>query len=153
MIIEVHEIVYNIILYVCSTVHLTVRTGTVPWSTTTTDWPWPTARPAERQSLYKHYKIFLLRYRRLWPRPLYSRSGQSKLSPQQWTFGLSENRYLLHILLSLMNIHIMCYGLRQFYVVYFIPTLCPFLFLSLPLPPPHLPPPSGDPPALCVWSR
>ena len=52
-----------------STVHLEVRIGTVPWSTTTRGWP--TTRPVERPSLYKHCRTYSLRYKQLWPHPLY----------------------------------------------------------------------------------
>ena len=69
-----------------STVHLTARTGTVPWFTTMTDWP--TTRPVERLSLYKHCRTYSLRYRQLWPRPLYSWSGRSKKFTTQWTLDI-----------------------------------------------------------------
>ena len=76
----------------CSIVLLEVRTGTVLWFTTTRGWP--ITKPAERPSLYKHYRTYSPRYRQRWPRPLYSRNGQSKHSRRQWTFGPLENRYM-----------------------------------------------------------
>ena len=52
-----------------SIVHLEVRIGTVPWFTTMRGWP--TTRPVERPLLYKHCRTYSLRYRQLWPHPLY----------------------------------------------------------------------------------
>ena len=85
--------------------------------------------------MWYHYRTYSLRHRRLWPRPLYSRSGQNKHSPWQWTFWLSKDRYLLHV-----NIILKLYVQLVSFLLFISLSSCMSPSSLSPSPPSPLPP-------------